>query len=337
MYKYGFTVLKNKREQDILRFADMLLNGINPTGEQTPPDEATIDAGFLFRFDPVWCRQVSKIRQMMRALLGQTGDAPLSTEDGTRLLVHLDGNPDIRITGTSGPDGGSITVTTAAPNGGYRCLNSELKAAREAAIRQAIHGDVSELERLRPRVWAEAVQTKEIQDMLMHLALRYNLVPFENELDDYTPKEVREMHQDVANYLIWGHVSLSFHWPKTLLQEIKTGNGTERTILLLKWPGGTYKVKRGKQWTIGWWKDRGDGGITFVENEPEPPKRMTRNVRVRTWTVYYLTRRGGGVRTEAAAIDLWREVFAPRGDSFDARNYRGERKRLFRRGSLKSA
>lgn len=60
VYKYRFTPVLSKREQDILYFADMLLNGINPTGEQTPPDEATIDAGFLFRFDPVWCRPFPK-------------------------------------------------------------------------------------------------------------------------------------------------------------------------------------------------------------------------------------------------------------------------------------
>lgn len=344
MYKYGFVPVNSRREQDILRFADMLLNGINPRGELAPPDEATVDAGFLFRFDPVWRKQVSRIRKMMRSLVGQPGDGPLSSEDGARLSVHLYNNPNTSV-GLKAVQNGqtnirntdAYTITTSASNGSYHCLDRQLKKARQAAIRQALHGDASELEHLRPRVWMEAKQTGEIQIELRRLARAYNLIPSESEMSDYTPNEVHLMYDSVVNYVIWEHAELSFRWPKTRLRESARRDGMERTIRPYKWPSGMYLQDRAnRNWVTGAWREIESGGRIFIEDKPAQTKSpMSPAVRIRTWSIYYLTRRGGGERTEQAAVDLWNEVFNELSVSSPS-NYRKQRTRLFAIGAEKT-
>ncbi|MEK7326524.1 MAG: hypothetical protein AAB217_14845 [Chloroflexota bacterium] len=85
----------NEREESILNLARELRG-------RDKIDEANIDAEFLFRFDIALCKWVGKIRGLMHTLIGQTGDAPLSREDGLKVIIHLESNPGVLLTVTIG-------------------------------------------------------------------------------------------------------------------------------------------------------------------------------------------------------------------------------------------
>ena len=105
-------------------------------------------------------------------------------------------------------------------------------------------------------------------------------------------------------------------WKVTKLEEFETGEGNERHIRPRAWdflrdPGNPT---------------RGKG------------RRMTLEVRTRTWAIYYLSQRGGGRRAVEAAVWIWNEIHPkPKLSSWRPRvpNFKKERKRLFLRGTLK--
>ena len=53
--------------------------------------------------------------------------------------------------------------------------------------------------------------------------------------------------------------------------------------------------------------------------------RLRPSTRIRTWAIYFLTRRGGGSCTEQQAIDLWNSRSK---ESLVSRNFRKDRERL---------
>jgi hypothetical protein len=303
----------DKRERHIISLAHRLLSRLS--NDKNILDEATIDAQFLFLFEPTWCTWVSRIRQMMRQMMGQNGDEPLSVEDGARWAVHLDSNPGLRVGLETGPNGSKYTVSTN--RGGYVCLDEEL----DKALGQ-LPTDRAEFERLWSQMWMEANQTLKVQKELDRLALAYHLVPSKSDTGDWTPNEIRQQSQSVVNWVIWGDALPSFppSWPAAILLESKTDDGVKRSIRPWRAP------RRGH------WRQNEDGSRTWTQDDPEPPKRMMKEVRVRTWAIYYLTRRGGGRRTEEKAVELWNNQF---NDSVEAHNFRSERSRLFARGTKK--
>lgn len=307
------TIGLDNREQSIIELALNLLSKLRR--DKKALDEATIDAEFLFRFEPIWCEWVSRIRRMMRAMMGQTGDGPLSVEGGAAYRGHLKSNSGLRIS----IDGTTHKVET--DRGGYVCFNEELgKALGEVPF----PGDKAEFERLMWQIWIEANQTLNVKNELWRLARAYNLVPPKHKLDEYAPAEVERQFQSVVNWVIWGEVLPSFpaSWEAVVLLESKTDEDVRRTIR--PWPHS----KRG-----GHWRENEDGSRTWIEDDPDPPKRMMKEVRVRTWAIYYLTRRGGGRRTEQQAVDLWNDQFPAY--EVQWRNYKSERGRLFSRGTKK--
>jgi hypothetical protein len=282
------------REQDILQLAGGLLIRLRNRGDL---DEATIDAEFLFRFEPTWCEWVDRIRGMMRAMVGQIDNEPLSLEDGARWLVHLESNVGLQVGVEVEPNGTRLTIESV--RGGYHCFDRELAEA----LRTMTY-DRNEFEHLQQQRWAEANQTAKIQSELWRLAQTYSLVPSEVEWDKYAPDKIKQQFQSVVNWVIWGEFVPSFPWSMTRLVESKVGRGVKRTIRSHRWGG----------------KDLGT-------------HRLRLDARVRTWAIYYLTRRGGGQRTEQSAVDLWNDRFPD--NQVRLENFRDERSRLFSRGARK--
>jgi hypothetical protein len=303
----------NARERSIIELVHRLLAELSKNKKAL--DEATIDAQFLFRFDPTWCKWVSKIRRMMRQMMGKTGDEALSVEDGAHWLVHLESNPGLRVGLEIGANGPKHTVATA--RGGYVCFDKELdKALGKFPL------DEAEFERLWLQMWMEANRTLKVQKELDRLALAYHLVPSKSEAGDWTSNEVRQQFQTVVNWVIWGDALPSFppSWPAAILLESETGDGVKRSIRPWRYPRG------------GHWRENEDGSRIWIPDDREPPKRMMKEIRVRTWAIYYLTKRGGGRRTEEEAVELWNPKF---NDNVEAHNFRSERGRLFARGAKK--
>lgn len=294
----------NDREQNIIKIAKGFRD---QSSRKIPLDEATIDANFLFRFEVVWCKWVSNIRGMMWSMIGESSNEPLSSEDGTRWLIHLDANPGVVVGLDITPSETKFTVTTS--KGDYRCcFDKELQEKYNVAIKNAIRpgGDTTQLQRLHEQVWGEANQTAKIQDEIRRLAYAYQLIPInEEEALKYPPTEIRKRFQIVVNWVIWGEIAPSFLWPKTILRENQTDKKIRRTIRPDKWS---------------------------THNLPTTKPRIRVDTRIRTWTIYYLTRRGGGQRTEQSAVNLWNEEFS---DTLDLRNYKSERDRLLKHGSEK--
>lgn len=289
----------NEREQQIIQLAKGFLSQ-----RQREWDEAAIDANFLFRFDPTWCKQVRKIRAMMNQLLGKEGDGLLSSEDSARCRVHLEVNPDT-VVGFDSAKG--FTVTTA--KGHYRCLDQKLREAYERVGKQALHGgDMTELEHLRELEWQEANQTSKIQSELIRIAQAYHLIPItEEEADRYAPTKIREQLINALDWVIWEHAVPSFLWPANKLIENELNSEGTQTIRPFEW-----------------WDDRSIGtGQT----------RLSLTTRVRTWTVYYLSKRGGGDLGQESAVELWNAEFP--GTTVKVEQYLDEYRRVFDLGTRK--
>jgi hypothetical protein len=314
------------RERDITRLALHLLAQLRP--DKTALDEATIDANFIFRFDPAWCKRVSRIRGMMRALLGQGGDGPLSVEDGATWLVHLEANEGLQISVQVGPDNSGWEIRTKR-GGGYSCLDPELKEKLNPRFPDAasiFSLDPALRKQLHQLMLMEANQTSKIQEQLRGLARYYGLVP-RHKADEWSPNEIKRQFQSVVHWVVWGEkhtVPPTFPslWKGAVLREQKIGEGITRTVTPWPRPEG------------GHWCENKDGSRTWVKAPPSPSKRMTKEVRVRTWTVYRITKRGGGRCTEEAAVSAWNDEF---NENLEAQNFRAERGRLFSKGTRKSA
>ncbi len=59
---------------------------------------------------------------------------------------------------------------------------------------------------------------------------------------------------------------------------------------------------------------------TLVRPPPKRKREMSKEIRVRTWTIYRLSKRGGGQRTLTAAIRQWNDTFAAEFLDPDKRN-----------------
>jgi hypothetical protein len=161
-------------------------------------------------------------------------------------------------------------------------------------------------DRLSWQLWLEANQTAQIQQELWRLAEAYQLVPIrDDQIANVAPVVIREQYLSVLNWVLHGDAVPSFLHSETLLLESRPAGGVKRTIHPHKWASGSAR---------------------------KVAPRIKETTRVRTWTVYYLTRRGGGKLTEPDAVELWNREFH---DNLDVRNYRAERDRLLLHQSKK--
>jgi len=288
-----------ERENKIFQLAKGLLSG-----EKNFPDDATIDAEFIFRFDPRWCLWVNNIRLLMKSLLSYEENTPLSSDDRARLWVHLEMNPHTRV----GMINGEITMETDN-RGGYHSINPQLRKNFENALKRGVEdGDnTKEIKKILHEIWQEANQTSKIQSEIKRLAKAYQLIPLsKHDETQYPSALVIKQYQSVLDWILRNEITPSFLFQNTWLIENKTDKGVQRVIRPDKWNDNIY--------------------VNFKRPKISP------KTRIRTWTVYYLSKRGGGERTEQAAIDLWNQL---KNDSLNKRNYLKERERLFKHESEK--
>jgi hypothetical protein len=285
----------NNRENDILRLA----HGFLSFGRELPMD-AQIDAEFLFRFEVGWCRWISGIREMICSLFGKNEFEKLTPDDIARLFVHLEVNAGVVASINIEPNITRPVISTA--RGNYHILDGELKSKQEQIAREAVKtSNTIELEKILWEIWGEANQTQKILDALWRLARAYRLVPIiDKEAAQFPLIKIQDQFRAVVNWVMWEQVVPSFLYKEMLMIENRSGVGIVRIIRPHPWEG--KQLPKTDQFGI----------------RPE--------TRVRTWAVYFHTKRGGGRMIEKGAIELWNREFT---DTLTERNFRSERQRLF--------
>lgn len=287
----------DERELRIFKLAQGFLSQL---AQSRIVDETDIDSNFLFRFDPVWTRRLREIRRMMWGLFVEEKDIPFPSEEGARLLVHLEQNAGISVGINLSEEVSALVIDP--PNRKYRLLNSNLKQEQEQGVRSLVQGeDITPFQQLHEQVWAEANQTSKIWIELERLAKGFHVIPHTEEEERRFPlEEIKANFRNFINWVIWEHMTPAFLWSKTRLIEYEINGKSYRTIRPYPWS----------------------------EKDPERTPNLKLPTRIRTWAIYYLTRRGGGVRTQQAALSLWNEHFTPYSLT-DVGNYRHELGRLF--------
>ena len=295
-----------KREKEIIATARDLRTRLEQSrtlGLSSQPDTALerldIDAAFLFRFDLHWYITAARIRGMMRALLGLVGNEPLSDADGKRLVEHFMRNRQLRVEG-------SVAITDL---GYYTSVNPALRPY--LSLVQDKHEE-----------WLnEASTTAEVLDSLHQLADEYNLIPHARETNDWGPNMIESLLWRMTACVAYARgTSDLFRWDKVRF--------VERQRFCTRGPGPTI---RPQAWAVRLIPDDAPP-VAGEERKPRwQPEPLHYNVigkrRIRTWTVYYLTRRGCGQQeSEQAALDVWEADFQQR---IETQRYRGERDRLF--------
>jgi len=287
----------DEREKSLLEEARTLLACLEsvipiPGTEETRLLEAKdIDAAFLYRFDPLWYEKSPIIRAMMRELLGQDGDGHLSRKDTKSLLEHLLNNQQL-----------SLDESLAYNSRGfYTSLDPSLHGAY-------LSHNTGKVDR-----WlAEAEKTARTWDLIHWLGSQYNLFPQPFERSDWGSNAIELQIRRIAACIALdtGTPDL-FRWDDMLLVEHLRGRAHGPNI-------------RPQEWARRMLASQSPAGV--IRWTPEPKKyRVSDRTRIRTWTVYYLTRRGGGCRTEQAAIDIWNRVYE---DTLQPQNFRAERDRM---------
>jgi hypothetical protein len=293
------------REAEILDEAKALRSQLEQQGSDEPDahgpaklKNTDIDAAFLFRFDRLWYDTAATIRAIMKGLLGQPSDQPLTEQDGRRLIEHLRRNPELTVVDQS---------VALQATGHYIPLD----ASDRKALAKGDHGE-------HDRWLAEAEITIDLLEQLHMLAEAYNLVPHQFETMDWGPNRVELQLRKIAACIASARGTPDlFRWDRFLLVERQRGKGSGPTIRPQRWA---------RRWVPKKTDDAAseDGG---AQRQPAPEQcKVHGHTRIRTWTVYYLTKRGGGHRKEQKAIDMWYDVT---GDSVDPQNFRAERDRLF--------
>lgn len=299
----------DNREQRIIDLAQGMLNGLE---QGRRPDELEIDGNFILRFDPVWCRWVGKIRGTMGELLRQPNDGePFSEEDAARIQVHLDTNSSlemiIKIDLFNMALHGYLDVEIGRKERrGYRCLDPKLNEIfnpRRIKLDQS-HREL--MQQHKAEMMRERWLTLTIHQEILRMGQNYHILPLGlgHSVERWTPRQVRDQVTSIVNWILRGEQRTTVppfpaFWEAMVLIENDAGTSVARTVH--PWEGRPDEDSAGKR-----------GGSKYV--------------RMRTWAIYYLTKRGGGRRTEDKALDLWAEHF---NEIVDERNYQRQRDSLF--------
>lgn len=297
-------------------------------------------------------------------MLGKTGDDPLSIEDGVRWWLHIDSNAGLSLSVQLDGEN-TIRYINTDHGGGYSCLDESLQSQIDKDFDLSIgSGDRTKQQHNFMNMWYEANQTSKIISEIERMARAYNLIPSKSE-SKYSSRDVRErMWRSVVNWVIWGEFVPEFRWGKTIFSESNRGEGIERTIRLFKQPEGSWhnadelsnqdeeKLDLGRKDAIkGMTNDgrfmrsarldpkiRNQRRMVWKEHKRRGHKRMTKETRIRTWAIYFLTKRGGGRMSEEVAVDTWNDFTwsrDPEAPTIFRNNYQVERNRLFSRESTK--
>jgi hypothetical protein len=256
-----------------------------------------IDAEFVFRFDAGWCSRVEGIRTRLKQLAGlQTSeDSPAYLADD--LLEHLDTNRAAVLRTDDHP------AVFSSVEGGYRPLDRRMQRRQTGGAESGTVGGWSSVRTSTIELEEEARLTSLIWSEINEMAREYQILPSREDPNRRIPDYAIEVQaKDLLDYVVRGTPIPSFVLPKIGYVETRMEHGIQR---ILK-PHAADAV--GSQLR----------NPTHFQLRPA--------TRVRTWTVYFLTRRGSGIKTENTAVEAWNSLFR---DTLEARNYRRDRYRLF--------
>jgi len=258
--------------------------------------EQEIDAEFLFRFEAGWCSWVAEIRKSLGELAGVDTRGKFNPYLASKLWAHLEANQNVRVD----LDRTSISIST--DTGGYRPFDENLSRRYDHAVESAISGNRFELQNTMVEVAMEARLTARIQSELVRAARVYQIVPVGDDLwSEFSLRQIDDQLVNLRNYVLSGKPIPSFIWSRVRYLETKMNHGVHRVL-----------------------RPHAAGKSDGVTRKPTH-FRLRPTTRVRTWTIYFLTRRGSGTMTEDLAVDLWNHHFK---DSLESRNYRRDRYRL---------
>lgn len=271
---------------------DFAVDFIDESGHAS---EQEIDRNFIFRFEYGWQLRVGIIRKWISELARNPGPPDLLPEDlRPKMWAYLELNKYLM-------DMPDITTPAQASerNPPFRPFNDQLKDRYELAIKAAIHGSPQELYTIKAKVDEEKERVRRIQSEILRIARQYQIVPLGSDLWSRFPLDsIEEQLVNLRNHLLFDYPIPKFIWPQVKFLESPTDEGITRWL----------RPVRARSHT-----------------QPQTSYRMRTRTRVRTWAVYFLTRRGGGEFIEERAVELWNEAM---NDTLAPRNYRTNRKQL---------
>jgi hypothetical protein len=305
----------NDREKGILNLADDVLACFDQGEEHF--DEAWLDSQFLFRFDPRWTDQVEQVHKMMRAMLHKPVEGELAEEDRIRWYSHILHNfgfaPDER--------------AKREPNPYYSLEPLGMHFREDSNWRE--------------RCQTEADESLRVRDRLQGMAEVFNLLPNLRVAREWSPEDLERQFERVASWVIFDSGSPA---PPRKVTRLQGGVRVTDTNILFPWQVTRLEERKMDRGIARWirprcWDLLRDGPVPGTWKGP----RMTPFVRVRTWAIYYLSRRGGGRRAVhttwgIGAVPLWNLLY-PDEDPDRGLHYtkfQSDRRRLFRKGTLKS-
>ncbi len=213
----------------------------------------------------------------------------MSSEDGWRLYNHIQDHLDLRIE-YKGEAYGFISS-----HNGYRPIDATLV---DIQLQASVRGDDQAKERIEQHILNEAEHTIGIVSGLRKLAHRFGILPADHDLDNYSKKEIKAIWDRILTWVVFDKGVPTFCWQNYVLVESRTPRGQERMLHTQGVPK-SYKKE----------------GI-----RPE--------IRIRTWAIYFLSKRGGGRRNASSSF-----LGFPKGDA-TAMGIWNSRFREFEQGSL---
>jgi len=341
------------REQAIITTADELLSA------QKNLDEPKVDSAFVLRFDPICEKWLRTLRKMMRQVIGLDGDEVLPDVEAFFWQEHLERHRGLQVSLVS-REGGSSCYSGEIRGQGYQCLNMDLITRLQ--LKPGTSLNLKELEEVAVLVGNEAWSTAVIQDEIERIAIAYGVSPDPEQIDNYSPADIKKIFATVVAWITIGKDVPSFRWKYTQLIERNLDNDTNHILVSPSPMSSNRRAELVNRMNIGapLTIKAGNGLTMQVRSLPVtefgkqliPPtnlnytdsqhltssqrgnKRITLPVRIRTRAVYYLSKRGGGQRTATDAVLIWNENF-PCYDVQEPKNYHSEIERLFARGSIR--
>jgi len=287
------------RDHVLLSFAQKLIRATPP-----PPERAIAEA-FIFGFESSWCRRLSQVRLLIARLVGREGDALLPEDLATRMWVHLYSNRGLAVTLTL-RDRSSTSVSFKTAEGTYHPYDESLVPDTSSLLDPDALADPPVRGQLAAFI-GEARLTQNILDRVNHMARVYQIVPLgEDQWRLFSLEKIEDQLVNLRNFILFGHPTPTLVWPEIAFIESKM----------------PHKVFR--------WLRPDSATAASLERRSAGTPGLRRDTRIRTWTVYFLTKRGGGSLSERAAVDTWNAYF---GDQLEQRNFRAERDRLLKLGS----
>lgn len=286
----------DSREHQIFNIASGLFNREREIGDQE------IDRNFIFRFEYGWRLRVDKVRNLINQLAGIEASSELLPSDmSPKMWAYLEGTKNL----IDFPE--NITLDESFNiEYPFRPFNEDVSNAYEKSISAAISGNRQQLEQLLPLIQKEKEFVRSLQNSVLLIAQQYQIVPLGFDLwNRFAFKDIELSLVNLRNYFLFNHPIPKFIWPNIRYIESKVDKS------ILRWL-------------------RPDVALSDSSNSLHRSQ-IRQSTRIRTWSIYFLTKRGGGHYSEDEAIDLWNMTFD---DSLVSRNFRSERLKLLAGSSV---